>query len=364
MYMRRRDGGLRTRILVDHIARVRDPAFMPTVQLLARDNGFGLSRSLRLVADALRKHGHDVVINGQDEACGRRRRLAATRVAVSFRSGLKSLNRILPRYDANIMLEHIWPQGLHEASRNIYMPNPEWVDRHDLRYLPRMDAVFGKTHDTVRIFREMGVTSSYVGFASEDRLDETVTRDRRFFHLAGGAYIKGTERLLSLWRKHPEWPLLTVLQDPSRARPGPTARNIAHRIEYLDLNDPVQRREMSRLQNSHLFHLCPSETDGWGHYMAEAMGVGALVLSVDAPPMNEMVTTDRGLLINYHRSGRRRLATTYFFDEQALEKAVDGALSMPEEEMKKKREAARHWFEQMCASFPQRLHDAIVSAVA
>ena len=50
---------------------------------------------------------------------------------------------------------------------------------------------------------------------------------------------------------------------------GAPAANIDHRIGYLD------EAELKRLQNAHVFHLCPSETEGFGHYLVEAMGIGA-----------------------------------------------------------------------------------------
>ena len=336
---------------------------MPTVQLLARDNGFGLSRSQRLLADALNQVGYEVIINGKDARCAKRRRKTSVRLAVAARQGLTPLRR-QHRYDINIMLEHVWPESLHEARRNIYMPNPEWVDRHDLRYLRCFDLVLGKTQDAVDIFQARGVKGAYMGFISEDRHDPDVPRETAFFHLAGGALIKGTERLMEVWRKHPEWPLLTVLQDPRRARPGPTARNIAHRIEYLDVTRPEQRAEMSRLQNSHLFHICPSETDTWGHYIGEGLGVGALMLATNAPPMTEMVQPDRGLLIDYSHTGRRGLATTYYFDEKALVARVEEAIHMPTAERDARRQAARQWLLAMRESFPARVAEAMAQLPA
>jgi hypothetical protein len=42
-----------------------------------------------------------------------------------------------------------------------------------------------------------------------------------------------------------------------------SACNIDYRSDYLD------DVELRRLQNESLFHLCPSETEGWGHYLVE-----------------------------------------------------------------------------------------------
>ena len=38
--------------------------------------------------------------------------------------------------------------------------------------------------------------------------------------------------------------------------------------------------ELREIQNANLFHLCPSETEGFGHYIVEALSVGAIVLTL------------------------------------------------------------------------------------
>ena len=45
-------------------------------------------------------------------------------------------------------------------------------------------------------------------------------------------------------------------------------------------------------------HVCPSSREGFGHYINEARSVSAVIITVDAPPMNEFVTNaTSGILI-------------------------------------------------------------------
>jgi glycosyltransferase involved in cell wall biosynthesis len=113
------------------------------------------------------------------------------------------------------------------------------------------------------------------------------------------------------------------------------------------------------LQNSHAFHLCPSETDGWGHYLVEALGVGAVTVTVDAPPMNELVTPERGLLVPYVGTGNMALATTFYFDESALERTVEHALDLSDAELHALGESGREWFIQNRNSFVRRVGEAL-----
>ena len=95
--------------------------------------------------------------------------------------------------------------------------------------------------------------------------------------------MKGTDRLVRVWQRHPEWPRLILVQHKDGGAVTPVAPNIDARVGYLS------DQELRTLQNESLFHLCLSLTEGWGHYIVEAMGVGAVTITVDARPMNELV---------------------------------------------------------------------------
>jgi glycosyltransferase involved in cell wall biosynthesis len=48
--------------------------------------------------------------------------------------------------------------------------------------------------------------------------------------------------------------------------------------------------EMNVIIKNTFIHLCPSYIEGFGHYINEARKYGKLVVTIDAPPMNEFVT--------------------------------------------------------------------------
>ena len=339
---------------------------MPTVNLVFWDNGFGLSRDSRLLADALRRNDCDVTLTALGIKQEHRRRRKWMRPYVRARQvwrGLRRHSRPPRMFDLNIMFEHLWPDELVRSRCNVALPNPEWFDRRDQHFASSIDRIWAKTHNAASIFTCLDRPISWVGFHSDDRYDPGVPRERKFFHLAGGSRIKGTDRLLAVWRRHPEWPTLTVLQHPREAHPGPPALNIVHRLGYLDASDPAHYAELKRLQNSHAFHLCPSETDGWGHYLVEALGVGAVAVTVDAPPMNELVTSERGLLVPYTDTGNMALATTFYFDESALERTIEHALGLSDAELHRIGELGREWFIQNRNTFARRVGDALAATL-
>jgi glycosyltransferase involved in cell wall biosynthesis len=323
----------------------------PRVQLIGKSNGVGLSRDLDLMAAALRDGGCEVTITPAVKADSRRRRSLLVRALARARR--RGWLAPAPRFDLNVMLEHVWPQYLHLAPCNVAIPNPEWFDWRDRNLIWGVDRVWAKTGYTQRLFATLRPTT-FIGFDSEDRHDGTVARERRFLHLAGKSRMKGTARLLAAWARHPQWPQLTVLQDDSERLPTPpAAANIDYRVGF------VHDGELRRLQNACRFHLCPSEAEGWGHYIVEGLGVGAVVITNDAPPMNELVTAERGCVVRCHLKGRQNEAETVEFDSDALEASIECLLQAPESELGRLGAAARAFFDSNHAGFAGRVQAAL-----
>jgi glycosyltransferase involved in cell wall biosynthesis len=311
-------------------------------QLIARDNGAGLSRDLPLLADALQRAGCRTQVLGLPH----RGRFAESLTRLQ-------LARKAPAFDVNVMLERIRPEFQRAAHRNVLVPNPEYFRPQDHAALAGMDAVWVKTHHAVERFRALGANAHYIGFTSPDRFDANVPRRQAFFHGPGRSGNKGTKALLNLWKKHPEWPTLTVGWRRKRVD-----------IEELPANITLIREHVSdadyrRLQNEHRFHLCPSQTEGYGHYLVEAMSCRAVVITLDAEPMNELVTPERGLLVPAQASGTQDLATLYGFDDEAMEQAIERCLSMDAAAVEQMGVAARGWYESNDADLPRRLLEAL-----
>lgn len=331
------------------------------INLVARDNGFGLSRDITLLKNALEANDCEVHVTALGEQDERRRwKLGKTWPALRSRLALAASRPFRqPAFDISIMFEHLWPEHFHLARTNVALPNPEWFDKRDLRHLGRIDHVWVKTHHAKQIYDGLGCATSLVGFDSDDAWQNGLPKQQSFFHLAGGSQIKGTDRLIALWGHHPEWPLLVVLQHQSRARAAPSAANIQLRAEHLSQSHAADALELRRLQNTHRFHICTSEIDAWGHYAIEALSVGAVVFATNAPPMNELIDASRGLLVDAHVAADMGLTKTWHFDEGAMERMVTNALSMGDAECSALGHRARDWFLKNKAGFASRIGKAL-----
>jgi hypothetical protein len=326
---------------------------MGSINLIARDNGFGLSRDLRLLATALAARGHDVTLSP-------RRRGKLRKIFGPWKPRLRAVARRLRgldahEVDANLMLEHVRPEWFALGRHNVMMPNPDWFLPSDAQALAGIDWIFAKTRQTEALFAGSDQRVVFTGFTSEDRYEPSVTRQRTFVHLAGRSTTKNTQSVLALWRRHPQWPRLTVVQDPRTAQPGAPAPNIDHRIGHLDDD------ELRRMQNEHRFHLCPSQAEGFGDYLVEAMRAAAVTLTLDAEPMNELVTPERGVLVPVARTSTHYMAPANFFDDATMTEAIERLIGMNDVECERLGAAARTWFLDNDRAFPDRLDAAIRS---
>lgn len=325
---------------------------MVRVNVIGWNNGVGLARDMRLLADALDEAGYAVTLTilGRGKL---RKWFRPLLLRLLYRWQRLSGRSEERRYDINLMLEHVRPEFLPFARRNLLVPNPEWFNARDSRHIGAIDLILTKTHHATRTFSALGLPTRYIGFTCVDRRRNGVQKEMAFFHLAGRSANKGTDKLIDLWRRHPDWPPLTILQHPSEAKPLQKVDNIDHRVDYLT------DEELADLQNSRMFHLCPSETEGFGHYIAEAMSVGAVTVTLDAEPMNELVQPDRGILVRAKPSGKLNLATTFKFDDDAMESAVEALRGMDISELVAMGRRARGWYEDNDRSF----HEAVVAAL-
>jgi hypothetical protein len=272
--------------------------------IVVKDNNYGLTRDAELLAQALSEIGVTSEIAGISSR-GLMSRIARRQVA----------RRI-------IHLERVFPQWFTAAAEHVLIPNQERFPQRHLGRLRHVNLVLAKTLEGCATFAGHAARVEHLGFTSEDRFEPAQKDWSRVLHLAGGSTLKGTEDVLALWDRHPEWPELVLVQKKQNA-PARVAANVRLVTGY------IEDAELRRLQNSCGIHLCPSRAEGWGHNIVEGLSCGALVITTDGAPMNEHVGPEFGLLVQTERAEPRHLGTSYFVSRDALEQAIRTAVSLP-----------------------------------
>jgi hypothetical protein len=311
----------------------------PSVNVISKDYAYGLRHSRALITAALESTGLRVRTLGAED----------WRTRIGRRFHCRSRSR-----DFNVFLEEFYPTLYPMARRQILIPNQEWFPEHQVEHLKKADLVICKTRHAQQIFIDLGASTSYSSFTSRDRR-QTARRpmQREFLCLSGNQVSVDGNLVLTLWARHPEWPRLTITSDGSLPRvSSPNVRQIGGFLT----DDAI-----GRLQNEHLFHLCVSRAEGFGHKLNEGMSCGAIVIATDGPPMNELITPERGMLVRFARSEPLGLGTAFDFDEVDLEATVEKCLRLSTAEIERMSQRARSWYDEndrfFRATFPQILRE-------
>jgi glycosyltransferase involved in cell wall biosynthesis len=304
-----------------------------TCWIIGRRNGVGLEQDAALLAAALGRAGWEV--DAYPPRCW------------------KTLLNPRKRADAIIHLERVFPLWKLKRARHFLIPNQERFPLRQVGRLKRVDHILCKSRHAREIFARHHGSVRFIGFDSPDRRLPGQTPDySRFFHLAGRSTLKNTGLLLELWARHPEWPVLTLVQHPDNA-PAEVPPNVRLLSRYLPDG------ELRDLQNACGIHLCPSLSEGWGHYIVEAMSCQAVTVTTDGPPMNELVQAERGLLIPVHHQEPRHLGWNFHVDPAALETAIVRLIAMDESGKRLLGQAARGWFEENSRRFAGTLPELL-----
>ena len=87
---------------------------------------------------------------------------------------------------------------------------------------------------------------------------------------------------------------------------------MAPNIKYYEKR--LSDKELKELQNKCMCHVCPSAVEGYGHYIGEAVSCGAVVLTTNRPPMNEIVPIDGGMFVEPYKSTFQKLDKFWLVD--------------------------------------------------
>jgi glycosyltransferase involved in cell wall biosynthesis len=295
--------------------------------VLVAHNTQGLKTDLAVVAQTLKNHFAqkievDVIVVP----------IQLTRTSAHVNEQKISITRPV---DVVIFFEHTVDHPQFRAARHrILIPNPEWLMPHVVSSLSSFTEMWHKTHVSMATLAGLfpNLRHSYIGFTSPEFSGKDPDFDR-FIHFKGVSVQKQTEIVLAAWRMHPEWPELSVQSyatDPAFLNFPEWLQCRNMRIKYCLMSAEEYRSEATRAG----VHLCPSSVEGFGHYLNEARSMGALVVTTDAPPMNELVDDTCGVLITPVRTEQQNYATRHIIDVAGFEKAMQTVLEMPIDQRK------------------------------
>ncbi|GMF20860.1 unnamed protein product [Phytophthora lilii] len=118
--------------------------------------------------------------------------------------------------------------------------------------------------------------------------------DVRFIHTVGGSYWKGTRQVIECWLSRPHFPPLD-LYIHKWAYDGIFKGSYEKRIPKSQIRlttDEVDASTFTKAIAESSYFLCPSQMEGYGHYMNQARASGGVIITTDMDPMKELIESD------------------------------------------------------------------------
>lgn len=281
------------------------------INFITVDNGVGLSRDMKILSDTL---------------------------GISYNFVDYITNKGLQPADVNVFFEVTRENLLSSARYNVIIPNPEWFQSNWLSFIDRFDLVLCKTRHTQEVFSQyVGDRAVYVGWTSDNRYNKTM-KIRKYLHTQGKSETKNTQSVFQAFTQYKHMVdnsqslLLTSVKQYSWLKSN----------AYVIVNNTrLSDRNIKKVQNTFQFHICPSSYEGYGHYINEALSCGAIVITTDAAPMNELCKPEYSILCPATIGNKMGIVDTYYVSPKAIHEAIEQCNALTEAQTRKMSRLAR-----------------------
>ena len=304
------------------------------INIITYNNNYGLSQDVNILIHQLKRHFRDRIevfaVNFFDYKCN--------------------------YVDLNIFLETVSYALFKYAPVNILIPNQEWYYRTWIPYINHFDNILVKTNYGENIFRQLVDDSKKIiniGWQSRDKYSSKIKKNyKKFVHVCGKSKHKQTQAIVDNWL--PNFPEITILYSPKDV---PIIEKTQDNIKYL--RDRISEEELTQLLNESGVHICCSDTEGFGHYIQEAKSCQAVVVTLDAPPMNNFINNNNGFLVKpkSKKPLKNVLGSKYLLDGEDFQKIISKIAKADIGELKQKGIEARNSYLQTCRTFRDSIKD-------
>ncbi|KDO18796.1 hypothetical protein SPRG_15921 [Saprolegnia parasitica CBS 223.65] len=169
-------------------------------------------------------------------------------------------------------------------SRDCYRRVTKWYEQEGN---PNGAAVFYTRHTTADIAGHIARKLGPGAIKPKDYRNNV-----RFTHSAGGSVSKGTDQVIECWLARPDLPPLDLSMSQSLYDMGygeKYAERIAAAKNINFQHSAISEETFGKRLAETSFFLCASRWEGYGHYINQARAAGGVIITTDAPPMNELI---------------------------------------------------------------------------
>lgn len=265
-----------------------------------------------------------------------------------------------PEADIAVFIERIFDHELIQSYQRVgFIPNPEWMTNKERSHVNKIrPEIWHKTRFGMMTLKDHFPQSDhiYMGFTSPSS-GQLIDANSSIAHFGGKSKTRHTQDIVNLWLQDENLPSLT-LQAYQTGFSLPRWSLCGNLRVFLGFSSPEEYRAEFR---RHGIHLCTSQTEGFGHYINEARSIGAVVIALDAPPMNELIDTESGILIPYGRSVRFNMGFRYIATSSAIRDGILKVISLSREQRLTLGGNAKRRYQKDALAFKQRLMEIVTS---
>jgi hypothetical protein len=310
---------------------------LKTINLIYYNNGVGLTKDSKVIKDTLNSLSNNFKFYDFD----------------AYRTDC-------PIADINIFFQNIDTNTINfipQAKINILIPNPEWMFKFTLDNLDKVDLVLAKSNKCKEVLDKYHKNVVYLGFSSVDRFDPLVEKTKTFLHFAGKSIQKYTELVVDVFN---ELKIPITIVDSTQRFLGKTKPNIHYITNFLS------EQEANKMFNSHKVHICCSLSEGWGHYIYEALSSKSIVLINDCPPENELIGNKEAFkirtsntpsvpVLSFHKENNYPIRDLYYTDKKDFIRTIKNIEFMSDSQIKKIGELSRELYLKIDNEFRSKL---------
>ena len=259
------------------------------------------------------------------------------------------------KVDLQIFIEHVfleYPLSTFPAKKSYIFINQEYISDWDIEQIKSGVIIpLCKTKASMQTLAKLGVkTLQFVGFGNNKKfeyIDKIEKLPNLFIHIVGASPLKGTQTVIATWltKNINETLIITgynqsggntklfnywkLLKPKLKDLPEPVLKKWAEWKELTNTTTHMPQFEnkgsvyfynitmldinvIRFLQSVADVHLCPSLIEGWGQYIDEGRRAKSVVVTMDAPPMNELIKdNETGILVKAYNGPKMRELLPY-----------------------------------------------------
>ena len=268
--------------------------------------------------------------------------------------------------ELNFFIESINPALFPYAAKNIWIPHLEWTFKTWQPYMTMVDAIWVKTREAEKIFADMGITTTYIGWTSVDKmLPPTKDYDQAIVPVGKNnwrypkpiiqAYIRIREQNPALYTKLPVLHIVCQLDLPE------IPQSVSTKILVYKEKLPVA--EYDKLLHTCGLVISTSASEGFGHAVNEAMSAGCYPILSLIEPHRELANNCRIILASKTIPHPECFGNLIDVSVESIVRCLDGYVHEELASKKMTTIEARQTYEKRHEAFIDRLDECVTALV-